>query len=149
MKSDEQFEHLLWSIALPGFGQILNGKFWKGLLFISLEFLINIQSNLNEVIISSFRGNIKEAIALTNYGWLMFYPCIYMFAMWDAYKDAASTLKPYSAVPFVSGAYFGTIGVIYSRGLFGAVWLGILGAIVGIGLGILIKHALWKRISAK
>lgn len=145
MKSDEPIEKLLWSIALPGFGQILNGRFWKGLLFIVLEFLINNQSNLNEVIISSFHGNVQEAIARSNYQWLMFYPCIYMFAMWDAYKDAGGGCKPYAAVPFVFGAYFGTIGVIYSSGLLGAVWLGILGAIVGIGAGMLIQNILLKR----
>ncbi len=35
-------EKLFWSIALPGFGQLLNGKYLKGGLFIFLEFLINI-----------------------------------------------------------------------------------------------------------
>jgi hypothetical protein len=46
----DRIEVLLWSIALPGFGQILNGNFLKGLLLIGLEFMINVQSNLNEVI---------------------------------------------------------------------------------------------------
>ena len=30
-------EKLLWSIALPGFGQMLNGKYVKGILLIILE----------------------------------------------------------------------------------------------------------------
>jgi hypothetical protein len=138
-------EVLLWSIALPGFGQILNGKFLKGLLLVGLEFLINVQSNLNEVIISSFNGKISEAIAQTDYQWLMFYPCLYMFGIWDAYKDAGGGKTPYAVVPFVFGAYFGTVGVIYSPTLkimgvlFGAVWLGIVGMFVGIGTGILIR----------
>jgi hypothetical protein len=72
-------EKLLWSIALPGFGQLLNGKFLKGMLLISLEFLINIQANFNEVIILNFLGRTEEAIQQTNYGWLMFYPCLYFF----------------------------------------------------------------------
>lgn len=60
-------EKLLWSIALPGFGQLLNGKFFKGTLFIFLEFLINMQANFNEVILLSFHGQIEEAIQQTNY----------------------------------------------------------------------------------
>ena len=40
-------------------------------------------------ILYSFQGNIiREAIEATNYQWLMSYPCLYMFSMWDAYKDA-------------------------------------------------------------
>lgn len=144
-------EVLLWSIALPGFGQMLNGKIFKGVLFIGLEFLVNVQSNLNETIISSFHGEIERAINQANYGWLMFYPCLYMFAIWDAYKDAGGGKSSYAAVPFVFGAYFGTVGVIYSPTmkiagfLFGAVWLGIVSIFVGLGLGLLIKTILIKR----
>lgn len=140
-----RIEVLLWSIALPGFGQILNGKFLKGLLLIVLEFLINLQSNLNEVIIASFHGDITQAITYSNYQWLMFYPCIYMFGIWDAYKDSSGVISPYDAIPFVFGAYFGTIGVIYSNHLLGGVWLGIIGIFVGVGIGMLIRYYLVRR----
>lgn len=149
MRKCHRIEVLLWSIALPGFGQILNGKFLKGLLLISLEFLINVQSNLNEVIISSFIGHINEAITRTNYQWLMFYPCIYMFGIWDAYKDAEGFISPYDAIPFVFGAYFGTIGVIYSPSLLGGVWSGILGIFLGLGIGSLIRYYLLIRLTNK
>lgn len=43
-------EKLLWSIAFPGFGQLLNGKYVKGIIFISLEFIINVQSKFNQII---------------------------------------------------------------------------------------------------
>ena len=82
---ETSIERLLWSIALPGFGQFLNGKLIKGMVIVFLEFLINVQANFNGVIISSFHGDIEKAIAETDYLWLMFYPCLYMFAMWDAY----------------------------------------------------------------
>lgn len=36
-------ERLLWSIALPGFGQFLNKKYLKGIVFVFLEFLVNVQ----------------------------------------------------------------------------------------------------------
>jgi len=51
MGRKNQWEVLFWSIALPGFGQILNKKYAKGILFILLEFTINLQANLNEAII--------------------------------------------------------------------------------------------------
>jgi TM2 domain-containing membrane protein YozV len=68
-------EKLLWSIALPGFGQFLNGKLIKGIIIVFLEFLINVQANFKEVIISSFHGEIEKAIGQADYQWLMFYPC--------------------------------------------------------------------------
>jgi hypothetical protein len=82
------FEKLMWSIALPGFGQYLNGKYFKGTVFLILEFLINVQANFNQVILLSFHGEIRDAIKLADYQWLMFYPCLYLFSMWDAVKDA-------------------------------------------------------------
>src|SRR5699024_6540294 len=81
-------EILLWSIAFAGFGQLLNRKYVKGILLIVLEFLINVKGNINWVILLSFQGEIQQAIQQADYQWLMFYPCLYFFAIWDAYKDA-------------------------------------------------------------
>ena len=104
-------EVLFWSIALPGFGQFLNGKYIKGAILIFLEFLVNVLANFNEVIILSFQGNIEKAILQADYQWLMFYPCLYFFAMWDAYKDAEGGEDRFSFLPFVFSAYFVTVGV--------------------------------------
>jgi hypothetical protein len=141
-----RIEAFLWSIALPGFGQLLNGKFFKGLLLIGLEFLINVQSNLNEIIISSFHGEIEKTINQTNYQWLMFYPCVYMFGIWDAYRDAGGGTTPYAVVPFAFGAFFGTVGIIFSNDFLGAVWLGIVGLFLGIAVGLIIRTYLRKRL---
>jgi len=148
-------EKILWSIALPGFGQILNRKYFKGLLLIVLELLINVQSNLNEIIIWSFHGDTQLAVEQTNFRWLMFYPCIYIFAIWDAYRDAQDRTTPFAFLPFVCSAYFGTIGVIYSPTLkimgilLGPIWLSILFLVVGLGMGILIRMVLLKFILQK
>lgn len=151
MNQNNKYEKLLWSIALPGFGQILNGRFLKGLLFIMLEFLINAQSNLNVVILLSFHGEIEQAIQQTNYQWLMFYPCLYFFAMWDAYKDAGGGKSSFAFLPFAFSAYFMTVGVIYSTSfkmtgiLFGPLWLPILSVIPGVVIGLLLKKLINKR----
>ncbi|MGG0891701.1 hypothetical protein [Cytobacillus horneckiae] len=142
-------EKLLWSIALPGFGQYLNGKVFKGTFFLILEILINVRSNFNEVIIYSFRGDIHCAIEKANYQWLMFYPCLYFFAIWDAYKDSGGGGR-YSFLPFVFSAYFVTIGLIYSANfkifgvLLGPVWLPMLFVVPGILSGLIIRKIIMK-----
>lgn len=108
---NHQAERILWSIAIPGFGQFLNQKYLKGIALILLELLINNGSHLNQIILLSFQGRISQAISTTNYQWLMFYPCVYMFGIWDAYKDAGGT-APFAYLPFVLTAFFGTVGIV-------------------------------------
>ncbi|WP_134701090.1 hypothetical protein [Ammoniphilus sp. YIM 78166] len=150
MEKSKHLEVLLWSIAFPGFGQYLNGKFLKGLTFLILEFVINIQSNLNIIIISSFQGQIESAIDQVDFRWLLFYPCVYLFAMRDAYRDAGGGKEPYAFLPFVLSAYMGTIGVIYLTEIYvygrkwGPIWLSILFLIIGIGVGLIVKRMLTK-----
>ncbi|MPM98890.1 hypothetical protein SDC9_146080 [bioreactor metagenome] len=93
----------------------------------------------------SFNGHIIESIKATNYEWIMFYPCIYTFAIWDAYKDAGGHNSGYSFLPAVFGAYLGTLGVVFSREtismamLLGPIWFGILGMLTGAAVGLLLK----------
>lgn len=143
-KPSRVVEALLWSVALPGFGQFRNGKYVKGILLILLEFAINVQSNLNLVIISSFHGDIRNAINQADYQWLMFYPCAYMFGIWDAYKDAGGGTKPFAVFPFVFGAFFATVGVIYSQDFLGAMWSGLCGLAGGIAVGIVLQTVFRK-----
>jgi len=148
-------ERILWSIAFPGFGQLLNHKYLKSLLFILMEMVINRQSNFNLAIISSFNGNIDKATEYINFQWLMFYPCLYFFAMWDAVRDANEEGEslPYSFLPYVSCAIFVTIGLIYSQkwSLFGVVigpiFMPILCVIPGAAVGLVIKNWLLKNRS--
>ncbi len=143
-------ETLFWSIALPGFGQLLNGNFLKGLLFIVCEILVNVQANFNEMILFSFNGEIDAAIERANFQWLMFYPCIYFYAAWDAFKGAGGGKSPYSFLPFVFCAYFVTVGLMYSKSfrifgiLFGPVFLPMLFVIPGVLTGLLIKIILTR-----
>lgn len=152
MMTKDELEKILWSIALPGFAQILNGKFLKGLLFIGLEILINVQSNFNDVIILSFHWEIEKAIEQTNYQWLMFYPCLYLFAIWDAYSDANGKKAALAFLPFVFSAYLVTVGLIYSATfkvngmLLGPIWLPMLSLPIGILIGIFLRYILLQFI---
>lgn len=145
-KKNKKSEVLFWSIAFPGFGQLLNRKYVKGFILIALEFLINIKGKINIVIIQSFLGEMELAINQANYQWLMFYPCIYLFAIWDAYKDAAiGTEGTFTYIPFVFSAYTGTIGVIYSSTftmfdqLIGPIFLPIISIVIGFIIGYILK----------
>jgi hypothetical protein len=141
-------ETLMWSIALPGFGQFLNKKYIKGIVLLAAEILINVQANFNEVIILSFHGDINAAVQHADYQWLMFYPCLYFFAIWDAFKDAGGGKTPYLFLPFVCAAYFVTVGLIYSSKLhifgvlLGPVWLPMLFMVPGGVVGFLICNIL-------
>lgn len=150
IKKTVKLEAILWSIALPGFGQILNGHLLKGILFIILEIIINVRSLFNQVIMYSFLGDITGAYGTVNYQWLMFYPCVYMYAMYDAYKFAEGENPRLSFVPFVFGAYFVTVGLMYSPKIifgisFGPVWLPMLCLIPGLGIGFIIRYILIKE----
>lgn len=148
--TDKKLELILWSIAFPGFGQLLNRKYVKGFIFVVLEVIINVKGNINGIIIHSFLGEIDEAIASANYLWVLFYPCIYLFAMWDAYKDAGVT-RPFSYLPFVLSAYLGTLGVIYSSKLrlfdylIGPVFLPIIMMTIGALIGKWIQKRIMKK----
>ncbi|WP_188207003.1 hypothetical protein [Alkalibacillus aidingensis] len=152
MERDKRIEVVLWSIALPGFGQLINKRFIKGAFFIFLEILINVQARLNFVIIPSFHGDIQMAIDHTNYQWVMFYPCLYMFSIYDAYKDAGGARDPYAYLPFTLAAFIGTIGVIYSpifnvNGIYpGIIWLPIIFTILAFIIGYVIKKVLQTRL---
>lgn len=149
----------MWSIALPGLGQLLNRKYFKGFILIVLEFFINVQGHINLIIVNSFLGDIQASIHEADFMWVMFYPCIYLFAIWDAYKDAGGGQHPFSFLPFVFSTYFGTIGVIYSSHLkiygylLGPIFLSILfmigGFLIGWIISLVIRHYIVRKTAPK
>lgn len=152
MKKTQKLEAVLWSIAFPGFGQLLNGQVAKGFLFILLEFVINSMSTFNLSIMFSFLNRIQEAAKVIDYQWIMFYPCVYMYAMYDAYKGADGENPPLSYLPFAFGAYSVTVGIMYSPHplfgiFFGPIWLPMLSLIPGLVIGFMIRTVLLKYIS--
>lgn len=151
MKTISKLEAVLWNIAFPGFSQLLTGNYIKGILFVSLEFIMNMKSHFNMGIMFSFLGEIEKAEAVVNYQWLMFYPCVYMFAMWDAYRTAMPANEKFSFLPFVFSAYFVTIGLMLSPKVTilhfhpGPIFLPILFLIPGLLIGFLLKYLLFTK----
>ena len=141
--NDKRIEVVLWSFAFPGLGQFLNRQYFKGVILLALEFLVNVKSNLNLAIVFSFRGDVAASMTTVDFQWLMFYPCLFTYAVWDAYRDAAGERRrPFDYLPLVFAAYLGTIGVIYSASfefmgtLLGPIWLPIIFMVVGVGFGL-------------
>ncbi|OPX87502.1 MAG: hypothetical protein A4E53_02454 [Pelotomaculum sp. PtaB.Bin104] len=141
----------LWSVAIPGFGQLYTGDYLIGLLLVILEFIINVNARLNLSILYSFRGQFQHAIEVTDFQWIMFYPCIYAFSIWQAYNRALElntglrrneennifTNNKYCGF-FIGVAMGGTLGVIYSF-LIGPILCGILGGVAGGLIGAIIE----------
>jgi hypothetical protein len=148
MKKLSKLEAVLWNVAFPGFSQLLMGQYVKGILFVILEFVMNVKSNFNHAILFSFNGAIEHAEDIINYQWLMFYPCVYLFSIWDAYRTAMTTEDRYAFLPFVFAAYFVTVGLMISQkvSIFGIhpgpVFLPMLFLIPGILVGFLLKSFL-------
>ena len=149
-KNLTKLEAVMWSIALPGFAQLLTGNLVKGILFVILEFLVNVMSNFNKGIMYSFLGETEKAMYVVDFQWLMFYPCLYMFAMWDAYRSVMPEDEKISFLPFVFSAYFVTVGLMISPkvkifGIFpGPVFLPMIFVIPGVISGFLIRKLLLK-----
>lgn len=147
-------EKIFWSIAFPGFGQLLNGQWLKGFALMAMEFLINVKGHFNKAILLSFNGDIRSAIDVADYQWLMFYPCLYFFAMWDAYRNDRQQISPFAFFPFAMSAFFVTVGLIYSTRfrlagtLLGPVWFPILCVLPGVGSGLLLKGICTKWFSS-
>ncbi|MFC4102132.1 hypothetical protein [Paenibacillus xanthanilyticus] len=151
MTKSEQIEKVLWSIALPGFGQLLKKHYVTGVILIAAELLINVNAHLNEIIMLSFLGEIEEAVHTANYQWLLFYPCFYMFGIWDAYRIPGSG-RGFSFTASVLAAYCATVGVFYSKNrifgvVWGPVWLPMIGCFVGLAAGLLLQQVLkrWRK----
>lgn len=142
----------LWSVAIPGFGQLYIGDYLIGVLLVILELIINAKANLNLSILYSFRGQFQNAVTAANLQWILFYPCIYTYSIWQAYnraleincglsqseEDRKFADTKYSGL-FIGGAMGGTLGVIYCY-RFGPVFCGIIGGLIGGLLGAIIER---------
>jgi hypothetical protein len=82
-----------WSMALPGMGHIILGHSYKGIIFFVWELFINTQAGLNTAILYSFTGDFELARQFLDYKWLLLYPPVLIFSVWDSYHIAAEQNK--------------------------------------------------------
>jgi len=110
-----RFAPALFSIFLPGCGQIFNGHVLRGILFLLIECVINVAGRINAAIHADFMGRHQEALAIVNYDYMLFYPPFYVYVTWDAVYHARPGLrKGPSAVLFLIAGIAGEMGAIYA-----------------------------------
>lgn len=104
---------LLWSLALPGFGQIYNGQIVLGIILMIWELFSNVFSSLNLSIMETFHGNYHEAHDVINFQWGMFYPSVWGFSMWQAYNKAITINQnikgKVNKESYLTGFFFGGV----------------------------------------
>lgn len=79
---------LLWSIAIPGFGQYYNKNYILGSVLIAWEVFINLNAHINEAIYYTFRWNLQAAHDVANLTWGLYYPSVFCFSIWQAYNKS-------------------------------------------------------------
>jgi len=155
LKKIGKFQAIMWSIALPGFSQLLTGQYYKGTLYVLTEILINVYSHFNTAIMYSYLGEFTKAEEVINYQWLLFYACLYFFAMWDAYQYEMPASEELSFLPFLSAAAFVTLGLIYSSKIklfghtLGPVFMPMIFVIPGVGIGFIVRYLILKLTNEK
>lgn len=75
----------LFSILMPGFGQIYNGQIKKGIFLLVVEHFDNMLGKINRSIQLDFNGFHQEALATVIYDAMLFYPGFYVYTVWDAW----------------------------------------------------------------
>lgn len=84
---------LAWSALLTGFGHLYNMKIFKAGILLGWAVAIIFLANINSAIAATFTGNFHRVEEIINYQWLLFFPSIYVFALWDSYNDAVEQNK--------------------------------------------------------
>src|SRR3954468_10828000 len=91
----------LFSILMPGFGQMYNKQFIKGFILLLIEHYDNVTAHINKAIFLDFNGYHQQALEVTNFQYLLFYPGFYVYTVWDAwYYAKTGANKTTSAIPF-------------------------------------------------
>ncbi|WP_428908299.1 hypothetical protein [Niallia sp. Krafla_26] len=105
----------LFSILMPGCGQMFNKQYIKGVVFLIIEHFDNIQARINQAIFLDFNGYHQQAVEITNFQYLLFYPGFYVYTVWDAWftsKPGADRTK--TAIPFIIAGFIGEFGTFYA-----------------------------------
>jgi hypothetical protein len=117
MEAGNQLRNIaaLFSILMPGLGQVYNRQFVRGIVFLIIEHYDNAFGHLNAAIHLDFNGFHQKAVEAIDFQNLMFYPGFYSYCVWDAWyfaKPGADKVK--TAIPFIFGGFIGEFAAIYA-----------------------------------
>jgi hypothetical protein len=81
------------SLFLGGGGHFYNAKHIKAIMLMSWHLAIWLNSGLNRALIATAHGEWGQVHQLIDYQWLLFWPSIHMFNVWNAYNDCVELNK--------------------------------------------------------
>ncbi|TYP69548.1 hypothetical protein [Paenibacillus methanolicus] len=126
-----------WSVVFPGFGHMFVGKYLHGFVLVIWELVVNNQANLNRGIALSFHGRFEEATAQLNQDWVLLYVAVYVYSIWDSYRNAVEINKSHvlseieDAPVTPSDVSFFDISILDKKN----PWVGTIWSILSPGLG--------------
>ncbi|WHH61576.1 hypothetical protein [Petroclostridium sp. X23] len=81
-----------FSAVMGGAGQIYNGQFIKGFILVGWVMTVNYYAQINHLI-SKFISGKEIYLQSINWQWLLFFPSIFVFCIWDSYVSAVEINK--------------------------------------------------------
>ncbi|MDH7479490.1 MAG: hypothetical protein QHH02_05725, partial [Syntrophomonadaceae bacterium] len=104
-----------WSAAFPGAGHLLLGATAEGMFLMVWEIWTNLQAKINTTIFFSMTGRFDQAREVLDTRWLLLYVPVYVFALWDSYRQTLE-LNKYSILAdredsTVNAAKIGTLSL--------------------------------------
>nr|WP_263326853.1 hypothetical protein [Neobacillus sp. Marseille-Q6967] len=108
----------LFSMLMPGFGQLYNRQLLKGVFLVIAEHYDNVFGHINQAIHLDLNGFHQKALEAANFQYVLFYPGFYAYTVWDAWYHAKPNAdKKKSAIPFLIGGFLGEFGAIFATRL--------------------------------
>jgi hypothetical protein len=75
------------SLFLGGGGHFYNGRLLKAVMLMSWHLAVWLNSGLNKALIATVTGHWGQVHQVVDYQWLLFWPSMHMFNVWNAYSD--------------------------------------------------------------
>jgi hypothetical protein len=108
----------LFSMLMPGFGQLYNRQFLKAVFLLTVEHYDNVLGRINTAIYLDFNGFHQKALEAANFQYVLFYPGFYAYTVWDAWYHAKPHAnKAKTGIPFLIGGFLGEFGAIFASRL--------------------------------
>lgn len=84
---------LFLSIFLGGAGHFYNNKPIKAVMLMGWHLAIWLNAGLNRALLATLQGDWQAAHSLIDYQWLLFWPSMHLFNIWNAWDDSVELNK--------------------------------------------------------
>jgi TM2 domain-containing membrane protein YozV len=84
---------VIWSLLVPGLGQLYNAETFKALFLLLIGASITIASHALQAIGLSAIGEFQQATAIIDPKWFLNIPSFYVYTVWDAYCGSVELNK--------------------------------------------------------